>query len=703
MAARSATERVSFGRDGVPCERAPVPRAAGRLRSRRGCGPGRPSADIASCCLAALALVAAPPAHASPATQVAAHSWVGVSSEHIDVLTDAAREVGERIATRLEDLRTVLSLAAPALVADVAPVQIILFRETTLAASYSPWWKGRRDEVSGFFQSAPDRGRLLFADDRTRTPAVAQHEYIHALLDAAMPGVPLWLNEGLAEYFSTFAAEGDHAQAGAPVQMHLDWLSGHDLMPLAELLAVTQGSSAYHEGDRRGTFYAQSWLLTHMILSGTGDDLRKLEAVLVSARAGEPFARAFAREFGDEYALRERLQAYVERERFTVREWRLARPLGYRATRLRVRVPASEVLGSLGIALLSRATPEREAAEEHLRLAVASGANDPSGCAGLGWLALLRGESKTARGWFERALEREPVSVSAVKVLASQTLLAVGEGDDAAARAAAAGFVRSALERARSVDRTDPELGMLLARSWVVAPGADASPGWPYAEAAAVALPGRPDVQLDRLALAALTGRAEEAQRTFDRLFRDTPDPELLRGARRALLVGAVHEANVLLRKQDTAAAEARLRAARDQVADDPQLVIEAERFLRQVTQARTKGAAESERVDRENAAITHYNSGVDAVAAQRWALAAEEFRKAASGSARVTFRKDALRMALRMDTRVRGSRALAMARAGDVDGALAIFAAMDRTSMSADDRRWLDRSMAELKRVRGR
>ncbi len=703
MAARSATERVTIRHGGVPPERTPAPGAVRRSRRRPGLCSGRRGQRITTGCLVALALAAARPAHASPATQVAAHSWVGVSSEHIDVLTDAGREVGERIATRLEDLRTVLSMAAPALVADVAPVQIILFRDATLAAGYSPRWKGQRDQVSGFFQSAPDRGRLLFADDRTRTPAIAQHEYIHALLDAAMPGVPLWLNEGLAEYFSTFAAEGDHAQAGALVPMHLDWLAGHALMPLAELLAVTQGSSAYHEGDRRGTFYAQSWLLTHMILSGTGDDLRKLEAVLVSARDGEPFARAFAREFGDEVALRDRLHAYVERERFAVREWRLARPLGYRATRLRLRVPAAEVLGSLGIALLARSTPEREAAEEHLQLAVASGTNDPSGCAGLGWLALLRGERATARGWFERALEREPVSVSAVKVLASQMLLAVGDQDDAAARASTARFVRAALERARKVDRDDPELGMLLARSWVVAPGADASPGWAYAEAAAAALPGRPDVQLDRLALAALTGRIDEAQRTFDRMFRDTPDRDLLRSARRALLLGAVHEANVHLREQDTAAAEARLRAARDQVADDPQLVIEAERFLRQVTKARAEAAAESDRVGRENAAIAHFNAGVDEAAAQRWAAAADEFRKAASGSARVTFRKDALRMAMRMDMRARGARALAMARAGDLDGALAIFAAMDRTSMSDDDRRWLDRHVAELKRVRGR
>src|SRR5439155_1233507 len=131
--------------------------------------------------------------------------------------------------------------------------------------------------------TAPDRRRLLFQDDPSHLPSVAQHEYTHALLDAAMPEAPLWLNEGLAEYLSTFTATADRAQAGAPVQAHLDWLRTHDLMPLPELFAIGAGSAAYHEGDRRGTFYAQSWLLTHMILSGTDDDLSRLGRVLAAA------------------------------------------------------------------------------------------------------------------------------------------------------------------------------------------------------------------------------------------------------------------------------------------------------------------------------------------------------------------------------------------------------------------------------------
>jgi hypothetical protein len=52
------------------------------------------------------------------------------------------------------------------------------------------------------------------------------------------------------------------------------------------------------------------------------------------------------------------------------------------------------------------------------------------------------------------------------------------------------------------------------------------------------------------------------------------------------------------------------------------------------------------------------------------------------------------------MDLRARGERAVALARAGDVAQALALFQAMDRTSMSDEDRRWLDRNVTQLKRT---
>src|SRR5262249_46851982 len=300
-------------------------------------------------------------------------------------------------------------------VQETDPVQVIVFRDATLAEAYAPTWRGIRDEVAGFAHSGPDRRRLVFADDGGRTPSVAQHEYLHSLLDAAYPEAPLWLNEGLAEYFSTFTSGDGRAHAGVPVRGHVEWLETHDLMPLRQLFAIGQSSPEYHEGDRRGTFYAQSWALTHLLLSGEAD-LARLARVVVAARDGERFETAFQREFGSEQALRDRLAAYLERPRLPEREWSMPSPGGPSLPAVRDRVPAADVLASLAIELLSRPVVAREDAEEHLHTALALDPRHADANAGMGWLELMRGHREPARAWFDRALEPRPASVTAVRV-----------------------------------------------------------------------------------------------------------------------------------------------------------------------------------------------------------------------------------------------------------------------------------------------
>jgi len=643
---------------------------------------------------AALLGLCARVASADATHTVAAETWTQVETAHLEVLTDAGRAVGERVAARLEDLRTALAVLTPALVVDASPVQVIVFRDASLASAYAPTWRGLHDDVAGFFHAGPDRRRVLFLDDQGRTPSVAQHEYLHSLMDAALPGAPLWLNEGLAEYFSTFTADDGRAHAGAPVMAHVDWLASHDLMPLAELFAVDQGSAAYHEGDRRGTFYAESWVLVHLLLSGSEDDLARIERVLVASRDGERFDTAFQREFGGVQALRERLFAHLERVRMPEHSWRLPPPSGAGAPRVRVRVSPAAVLASLGIEFLGRPTPQREDAEAHLRGALALDARQPDALAGMGWLALQRGRPAEARGWFERALEPVPTSVTAVRVLASQLLVDVSRRRAQGERKSAGEFARGALQRALVAEPDDPELLALMARSFVLWTGDDPEPGYAAAVRAARALPGRPDVQLDLLALAALTGRDDEATQLYEQRFHRAASEEVRRAAGTALLGGEVYRANQSIAQGDAGAAESRLQAARDRLADDPQLALDADRYLENLRAS----ARQAKQTAEENRAIAEYNAGVKAANGRRFSYAAAAFRRAASISARPAFQRQALRLATRMEQRAEGERALGIARQGDVAQAIAIFERLDRTHMDVEDLRWLDANLARLR-----
>src|SRR5205823_2149274 len=172
-----------------------------------------------------------------------------------------------------------------------------------------------------------------------------------------------------------------------------------------------------------------------------------------------------------------RLSADPRREGLVKREWRVRTPFGGGRPEVHENVSPAEVLGSLGTALLARPTPPREDAEEHLREALAVDPRDPGACAGMGWLELMREHRDTAHTWFARALERDPVSVPAVRLLASQLLLDASLRHSATERESVSAFVRKAIARARLLEPDDPELEGLLARSYVVSPGGDPSEG----------------------------------------------------------------------------------------------------------------------------------------------------------------------------------------------------------------------------------
>jgi hypothetical protein len=122
---------------------------------------------------------------------------------------------------------------------------------------------------------------------------IIYHEYLHYVLENSVPGIPLWLNEGIAEFYSTFAIRGGNAVLGLPIVEHLWWLESRGMLSLDHLFSVTTSSPEYNESERQGTFCAQSWALAHYLLvdpdrrGRTGRLMRVLAQGIPSAEAFE--------------------------------------------------------------------------------------------------------------------------------------------------------------------------------------------------------------------------------------------------------------------------------------------------------------------------------------------------------------------------------------------------------------------------------
>ena len=99
-------------------------------------------------------------------------------------------------------------------------------------------------------------------------------EYAHLLFRRNDQVWPLWLNEGMAEIYSTFQTSGDTMEIARPIDHHLRLLAQQPFMPLPALFAVSHDSPEYNERSLQGVFYAESWLLTHYLMAGDNAVIR---------------------------------------------------------------------------------------------------------------------------------------------------------------------------------------------------------------------------------------------------------------------------------------------------------------------------------------------------------------------------------------------------------------------------------------------
>jgi len=115
------------------------------------------------------------------------------------------------------------------------------------------------------------------------------HEYVHHFMKQHAPAAyPSWLVEGYAEYFMTARFKPDVVELGV-TSPRIAWLRGTAWTPFDEIL----GRKALSGGRSDITaFYAQSWLLTHYMLSDPDRMARLTRYAAAVAGGGDPVALA---------------------------------------------------------------------------------------------------------------------------------------------------------------------------------------------------------------------------------------------------------------------------------------------------------------------------------------------------------------------------------------------------------------------------
>ena len=250
----------------------------------------------------------------------ASAAWRRVDTPNFIVVGDVSVRQLRNVATKFEGFHEALRHVLPSATTTApVPTVVIVFPNDAAFAPYRPTYQGKaRADVAGYAAAGLDVNYIAMLDLGDSSERVIFHEYTHMILANAVARMPVWLNEGLAEFYSTFALMdgGKRAQIGRPIVEHLQLLHGSVRVPIAELLKVDTQSPLYNEGTRASDFYAESWALTHMLLNGQPPRVDQLSDYLRRVGDGTVPAEAWETVFGTERTENE-LRRYVTKPTYT--------------------------------------------------------------------------------------------------------------------------------------------------------------------------------------------------------------------------------------------------------------------------------------------------------------------------------------------------------------------------------------------------
>jgi len=203
-------------------------------------------------------------------------SWYETRMAHLNIYSCGPKQEVYKLAARLEQFHDAYALLAGAQAVASPPIIVMAFPDQQAMQPFLPVYNGKPANLSGFFKRSSDENLIVLALTGTNSISldVIFHEYTHLLFRRNDRVWPLWLQEGMAEIYSTFEATGRGVRIGKPIAHHLRLLAQEPMMPLAELFAVTHDSPQYNEAEHQGVFYAESWLLTHFLMNGDNPALK---------------------------------------------------------------------------------------------------------------------------------------------------------------------------------------------------------------------------------------------------------------------------------------------------------------------------------------------------------------------------------------------------------------------------------------------
>jgi Flp pilus assembly protein TadD len=323
--------------------------------------------------------------------------WTRITSPNFELFTTAGEKKGREAVLYFEQVRSFFLRASGGRSTSGLPVRIVAFRSEKEFKPYRP-----AGFAAAYYLGGHDRDYIVMQSIRREFYPGAVHEYVHLLVKHSGTELAVWLNEGLAELYSTLTPVAGKVRIGDILPGPFQLLRRSKLLDVEILTAVDRDSPHYNERDRAGLFYAQSWALTHML--NLSEAYRpKFSQFLKILASGAPASSAFQQVYGKSMQdVQKDLAAYIDGDRFYAGV--VSVKFEKAAEKPEVRAATSLESGMALANLLAAAKKEDQAKQMYESLAQENPDSREVEEA-LGYLALQGHETTEARRHFARAVE----------------------------------------------------------------------------------------------------------------------------------------------------------------------------------------------------------------------------------------------------------------------------------------------------------
>lgn len=348
----------------------------------------------------------------APQSALAKDEWLKVRSKNFNLVGNASEKDIRKVATKLEQFReTFRQVFNQTNLNSAIPTNVVVFKSS---AAYKPFKPKRADgkidtNIAGYFQPGEDVNYITISTEGedVDTYGTIFHEYVHFIIDTnfGKSEVPPWFNEGLAEYYQTFAIEEDQkVKLGLPQDNHLRLLQQSKLIPLDTLFKISNYALHQNGDHSRSIFYAQAWALIHyLIQSGKTAGLGKF---LLLSMKDVPSEKAFQDAFQVNYAQMEKeLKKYVEQNSYKFSMLTFKTKLVFDGEMQVAPMPEAETNAYLGDLLYH--TNRADDAESYLQKAVALDPASSMANTSLGMVKIDQRKFDDAKKYLEKAISAD--------------------------------------------------------------------------------------------------------------------------------------------------------------------------------------------------------------------------------------------------------------------------------------------------------